>query len=73
MEELNFDQMESLDGGSGFTNALDGFCGVVALLSTGPGVYILAGGAVATGGAVAWLWGGSVALCVVHATIQLAN
>lgn len=69
MEELNFEQMESLIGGSFF----DGFCGVVALLSTGPGVYILAGGAVATGGAIAWLWGGSVAACVVHATIELAD
>lgn len=69
MEELNFEQMESLNGGK----FLDGFCGVVALLSTGAGVYVLAGGSVATGGAVAWLWGGSLAVCVVYGVSKLAN
>ena len=69
MEILNFEEMESLNGG----NFFDGFCGAVAFLSTGAGVYILATGAVVSGGAVAWAWGGTVAACGVYAAYQLAT
>lgn len=63
MKELNLDQLCSLEGGS----FLSSFCTTVGLLSAGAGLYVLAGGTIATGGAAAWIWAGAVAGCAIYA------
>ena len=63
MKELNFEQMTILEGGSFFGS----FCLTVGLLSSGAGLYVLAGGVIATGGAAAWVWAGAVAGCSIYA------
>ena len=66
---MNFEEMESLNGG----NFFDGFCGAVAVLSTGVGLYILTTGAVVTGGLAVYAWGGTVAACGAYAAYKLIN
>jgi len=63
MKELNFEQMTILEGG----NFAGSFCITVSLLSAGAGLYVLAGGVIATGGAAAWVWAGTVAGCAIYA------
>ena len=62
MKELSFEQMTILEGGSFFGS----FCITVGLLSAGGGLYVLAGGVIATGGAAAWIWAGTVAGCAIY-------